>query len=117
LRLARKAYGLEVNRKMALTPFRIVVLLVSTFVLSILGIVLIVVGVHGPQVVAMIGGFFLLPSIILTRLGVPVGIPLIQSTSIISILAFVVLQTAYYYTIFQLVYFIKSRARGRSRAG
>jgi hypothetical protein len=58
-----------------LTPLRIVILLVSTLVLSILGVALIVIGVHGPQVIAMIGGFLLLPSIILTRLGMPLGIP------------------------------------------
>jgi hypothetical protein len=97
---------------MALTPFRIAVLLVSTLVLSVLGVALIAIGVHGPQVVAMIGGFLLLPCIMLTRLGLPVGIPFIHSTGILSILVFMGLQTAYYYALLQLIYFV-TRGRGR----
>ena len=102
--------------RMALTLFRIVILLVSTFVLSMLGVALIAIGVHGPQAMAMIGGFLLLPSVILTRLGVPSGIPFIQSTSIKSILVFIVLQTAYYYALLELIYLITQGRRRKASA-
>lgn len=98
--------------RMALTPFRTVILLVSTFVFSILGVVLIAIGVHGPQAMAMIGGFLLLPNVILTRLGLPTRIPFIQSMSIKSILVFIMLQTAYYYALLQVICLV---TRGRRR--
>ncbi len=58
---------------MALTPFRVVALLVSTLVFSIIGIVLVVVGVHGPVVTAWVGAFLLLPNITLMQLDVPIA--------------------------------------------
>lgn len=99
---------------MALTPFRIVILVIATLVFSILGVVLIAMGVHGPDAIAILGGFFLLPSIVLIRLGVPVGIPFMQSMSILSVVVFVVLQTAYYYALFQLVYLVLGHRRRKT---
>jgi len=101
---------------MTLTPFRIVLLLVSTLVFSILGVALIAIGVHGPQAVAIIGGFFLLPSIILTRLGVPVGIPFLHATSFLSMIVFAMLQIAYYYGLLQLIYFATGTRRRKAPA-
>jgi hypothetical protein len=99
---------------MALTAIRIVILLACTLVLSIAGIVLIVVGVHGPKVIALIGGFLLLPTVMLSRLGVPVRIPLLHSMSMVSMLVFVVLQTGYYYALFQLIYYVTERSRRKA---
>jgi len=96
---------------MALTAIRIVILLACALVLSIAGIVLIVIGVHGPKLIALIGEFLLLPTVILSRLGVPVRIPLLHSMSTVSILVFVVLQSGYYYALFQLIYYLTVRSR------
>ncbi len=63
---------------MALTPFRVVTLLASTLVFSIIGIVLVVAGVHGPEATAWVGALLLLPNIILMQLGVPIAIPFMQ---------------------------------------
>jgi len=89
---------------MRLTLVRIVVLVASTLVLSILGSALMVMGVHGPQIATIVGAVLLLPSVILVRLGVPVGIPFITSTKVVAILIWLGLQTAYYYGWLQLVY-------------
>jgi hypothetical protein len=77
--------------------------LASTLILSIAGIVCIVAGVHGPQVIAGVGDFLLLPNIILLKLGVPIALPLLHHMSITSMLIFLVLQTAYYYVLFRLL--------------
>ena len=100
---------------MALSAIRIVILLACTLVLSIAGIILILIGVHGSKVIALIGDFLLLPTVILSRLGVPVRIPLLHSMSMVSILVFVVLQTGYYYALFQLIYYVSERSPGRHR--
>lgn len=102
--------------QMRLTPFRIVVLLVSTLVFSTAGVVLIVIGVHGPQMIAWIGYFLLLPNIMLLKLGVPIAIPFIRSASIISVIVFVVLQAGYYYALFGLVRYVACGVRGRTPA-
>jgi len=91
--------------------------MLSTVVLSILGVLLMIMGAHGPQILAIIGAFLLLPAVILTRLGVPVGgIPFVSSNNIVSILVFLALQAAYYYGLLQLIYFITRRNRHRSLA-
>ena len=96
---------------MALSAIRIVILLACTLVLSIAGIILILIGVHGSKVIALIGDFLLLPTVILSRLGVPVRIPLLHSMSTVSILVFVVLQSGYYYALFQLIHYVTERSR------
>jgi hypothetical protein len=101
---------------MTLTPLRIVLLLASTLVLSIVGILLLVMGVHGSQILSLIGAFLLLPNVILSRLGVPVGIPFLNSITITSILVFVLLQIGYYYALFQLIYYVVSRSRRKIAA-
>jgi hypothetical protein len=100
---------LESEPCMALTPLRIFILVITTLVFTVLGVALIVIGIHGSQIATMLGGFFLLPSIVLMRLGVPMGIPLLQSMSILSLLLFLLLQTAYYYFLLQLIYFVTGR--------
>jgi len=95
----------------ALSAIRIVILLACTLVLSIAGIILILIGVHGSKVIALIGDFLLLPTVILSRLGVPVRIPLLHSMSTVSILVFVVLQSGYYYALFQLIHYVTERSR------
>ena len=94
---------------MALTPSRVVLLFAATLVLSILGVVLMLMGVHGSQILTILGGILLLPNVVLMRLGVPIGIPIISSTSLISVLIFACLQAAYYYGVFRLMYFIRRR--------
>ena len=96
---------------MALSAIRIVILLACTLVLSIAGIILILIGVHGSKVIALIGDFLLLPTVILSQLGVPVRIPLLHSMSPVSILVFVVLQSGYYYALFQLIHYVTERSR------
>jgi hypothetical protein len=98
---------------MALTPFRVVTLLASTLVFSIMGIVLVVAGVHGPEVAAWVGAFLLLPNMILMRLGVPIAIPFLHSVSILSVLVFLVLQAGYYYILFRITHFVAGRFRPR----
>lgn len=95
---------------MALTPFRLVTILACTLVFSIVGIVL-VVGVHGPEVTTWVAAFFLLPNIILMRLGVPIAMPFMHPVSIVSVLVFLVLQTGYYYALFRLTYYLAGRIR------
>ena len=102
------------NASMAPTAIRIVIVLACTLVLSIAGIILIVIGVHGSKVIALIGGFLLLPTVILSRLGVPVRIPLLHSMSTVSILVFVVLQSGYYYALFQLICYVTERSRRKA---
>ena len=101
---------------MALTPSRIFILLGSTLVLSVLGVLLMIMGVHGPRIMLIAGAVLLLPNVILTRLGVPVGIPLISSTNVISILVFLALQAAYFYGLFLLIYSAVRRSRRRRLA-
>lgn len=95
---------------MVLTPFRVVSLFGSAFVFSVMGIVLVVVGVHGPEVTAWVGAF-LLPNIILMQLGVPIAIPFMHSISFISVLVFLALQTGYYYALFRLIHYVAGRIR------
>jgi hypothetical protein len=76
-----------------------------------MGIVLIAVGVHGPQAAAWIGAFLLLPSVILTRLGVPLALPFIHPLSIFSALVSLILQMGYYYALFRLIHFVAGRIR------
>jgi membrane-bound ClpP family serine protease len=102
---------------MALSPLRIVVLLLSTVVLSILGLLLMIMGAHGPQILTLVGAFLLLPNVILMRAGVPVGIPLISSSNVFSILVFLGLQAVYYYGLLQLMYFVTRRRRHHSLPG
>jgi hypothetical protein len=101
---------------MALTPLRIVVLLISTLVLSIAGVLLLVMGTHGSQALIWLGGFLLLPNVILMQLGVPVKVPLLNSVNVLSILLFVILQTGYYYVLFWLIYFVTGRVRRKVSA-
>jgi len=100
---------------MAPTAIRIAIVLACTLVLSIAGIILIVIGVHGSKVIALIEGFLLLPTLILSRLGVPVRIPLLHSMSTVFILVFVVLQRGYYYAPFQLIYYVTESSRRKHR--
>lgn len=65
----------------------------------------------GSQIITMIGTFLLLPNVILVRLGVPIGMPLLSSIKLLPILVFFVLQAAYYYGLFQLIYFMVQRRR------
>lgn len=94
---------------MPLTPLRIVILLVSTLVLSIAGVLLLVMGTHGPQALIWLGGFLLLPNIILVQLGLPAAVPFLHSMNVLSILLFVILQTGYYYLLFWLIHFVTGR--------
>jgi len=96
---------------MALTPFRLVTLLASTIVFSIVGIVFVVVGVHGPEVTTWVAAFLLLPNIILMRLDVPIAIPFMYPVSVASVLVFLMLQAGYYYALFRLTHFIAGRIR------
>lgn len=96
---------------MSLTPLRIVILLVSTLVLSIAGVLLLVMGTHGPQIFIWLGGFLLLPNAILAQLGLPAAVPFLHSMSLLSILLFVILQTGYYYLLFWLIHFVTGRNR------
>jgi hypothetical protein len=101
----------ENGRQMALTPLRIVILLLCTLVLSIAGVVLLAMGTHGSQALTWLGGFLLLPNVILMQLGVPVKVPLLNSVNVLSILLFVILQTGYYYVLFWLVNSVIRRRR------
>src|SRR6266481_3546096 len=92
------------NASMAPTAIRIVIVLACTLVLSIAGILLI-----------LIGGYLLLPTLILSRLGVPVRIPLLHSMSTVFILVFVVLQSGYYYALFHLIYYVTESSRRKHR--
>lgn len=96
---------------MALTPLRIVALLISTLVLSIAGVLLLVMGTHGSQALIWLGGFLLLPNVILMQLGVPVKVPLLNSVNVFSILLFVILQTGYYYVLFWVIHSVTKRMR------
>ena len=96
---------------MALIPLRVIVLFACTLVFSTMGIVLIAVGVHGPQVAAWIAAFLLLPSVILTRLGVPLALPFIHTLGIVSALVSLILQTGYYYTLLRLIQFVAGQIR------
>jgi len=96
---------------MALTPLRIVILLLCTLVLSIAGVVLLAMGTHGSQALTWLGGFLLLPNVILMQLGVPLKVPLLNSVNVLSILLFVILQTGYYYVLFWLVNSVIRRRR------
>ena len=99
---------------MALTPFKLVTLLASTLVFSIVGIVIVVVGAHGPEVTAWVGAFLLLPNIILMRLGVPIAVPFMYPVSIVSVLVFLVLQAGYYFALLWLTHFIAGRIRRKT---
>lgn len=101
---------------MTLTPLRIVGLFACAFVFSIIGVVLVVIGVHGPEITAWIGYFLLLPNIILMQSGVPIAIPFMHSMSIISVLVFLALQTGYYYSLFRLIHYVAGRIRRRMTA-
>lgn len=96
---------------MALTPFRFVTLLASALIFSIIGIVLVVVGVHGPEVTAWVGAFLLLPNIVLMKLGVPMAIPFVHPVSVVSVFVFFVLQVGYYYALFRLIHYPAGRIR------
>ncbi len=96
---------------MALTPLRIVILLVCTVVLSLAGVLLLVVGTHGSQAVAWLGGFLLLPNIILVQFGLPGAIPVLNSVNVLTILIFMVLQSGYYYLLFWLIHSVTKRIR------
>lgn len=72
------------------------------------------IGVHGSQVFVWIGCFLLLPSFVLVKLGVPVAIPFLHSTSIVSIIIFVVLQCAYYYALLRLSLYVLGKGRRRA---
>jgi hypothetical protein len=87
-----------------------------TLVLSMAGVLLLALGTHGAQAISWLGGFLLLPNIILLQLGLPVGIPLLHSAGVLSILVFVVLQTGYYYLLLWLVVTIAGRRRRKVRA-
>ena len=99
---------------MVLTPFRVVALFGTAFVFSVIGIVLVVVGVHGPEVAAWVGDFLLLPNIILMQLGVPIAIPFMYPISFVSVLVFLALQTGYYYALFRLIHYFAGRIRRTS---
>lgn len=96
---------------MSLTPLRIVILLVSTLLLSIAGVLLLVMGTHGPQIFIWLGGFLLLPNVILAQLGLPAAVPFLNSMNALSILLFMILQTGYYYLLFWLIHFVTGRNR------
>src|SRR5258707_2454974 len=96
---------------MSLTTLRIVILLVSSLVLAIAGILLLVIGTHGSQALIWLGGFLLLPNVIIQRLGLPVAVPFLHSINGLSILLFVILQTGYYYLLFWLIHFVTGRIR------
>lgn len=96
---------------MSLTPLRIVILLVSTLVLSLAGVLLLVIGTHGSQALIWLGGFLLLPNVILAQLGLPASVPLLHSMNVLSVLLFVILQTGYYYLLFWLIRFVTGRIR------
>ena len=99
---------------MALTPLKIALLLGFTLLCTIVGVLCIATGVHGPQAIAWLGDFLLLPSILLLRLGVPIGIPILYSTTIFSLIVFLLLQTAYYYVLLLIVLKLINRARRRT---
>lgn len=94
-----------------MSPMRILALMACTFVLSLAGVLLLALGVHSSQVFVVAGGFLLLPSILLKKAGLPVGIPLISSESILSTVLFVVLQAGYYYLLFLFVRYTVNRVR------
>jgi len=96
---------------MKLTPLRIALLLFCTLVFSGAGVVFFFAGVHGSQIMIILGVVLLLPNIILIKLGVPIGIPFINSASVFPILTFLVLQVVYYFALLRLIYFLKYRRR------
>jgi len=81
---------------------KIVALFAATLVLSALGLALVVLGTHGSQVLAAIGVIFLLPSVLLSRLGVPISLPFMQEMSVGTVVFFVLVQTGYYLALLQL---------------
>jgi len=101
---------------MVLTPFRVATLLASTLVFSAIGIVLVVLGVHGPEISAWVGAFLLLPNVILRQLGVPIAMPFVHSMSVVSALVFLALQNGYYYALFRLTHYLAGRIRRRTPA-
>jgi len=94
---------------MTLSPLRFALRLAATLVLSACGIVLMALGVHGTQILTWLGGFLLLPSILLTHFGVPIPIPFLYSNSATSTVLFIALQMAYYYALYWFFRYLKHR--------
>ena len=95
---------------MKLSPLRFALLLAVTLVLSACGIVLMALGVHGTQILTWLGGFLLLPSVLLAHFGMPIAIPFLYSMSAASIVVFIALQMAYYCVLYWFCRYVR-RAR------
>lgn len=96
---------------MKLSLLGICLLLASTVILSVVGIFLVAIGVHGANILMWTGDFLILPTIVLMQAGIPIKIPFLHSMTVTFIVVFLVLQTAYYYLLFHLVGYLVSRIR------
>ena len=93
---------------------KILLFVVIAFVLTALGFGLMAAGVHGPRVATYVGTFLILPSLILMKLGVPIAIPFLYRTTVISTALFCALQLGYYYGLLRLLAFVVSRSREKT---
>lgn len=93
---------------------KIILLAVATVVLSVVGIALTIMGVHGAGILSIAAIVLLLPNFILLWLGVPLGIPLLTSTKLSTFFLFAALQAGYFYGLLQLIYLAARYHRRRS---
>jgi hypothetical protein len=81
----------------------------ATVSMSATGILCVIAGTHGPDVLTYVGAFLLLPAVGLSRLGMSLGMPGLNRLGILSTITFTVVQLAYYYGMIRLAVHLRSQ--------
>lgn len=77
--------------------------MLATVLLSTIGILCLVAGAHGSNLLTYVGALLLLPAVGLSRFGVPIGIPGLHRLGAVSAISFPVVQLAGYYALLLLL--------------